>query len=645
MLMRIITIILFIAFSLNISAQDNQIAVKRSTQKVFINGKKYYLHTVQQGETLYSISKAYNLQTKDIAIENTDVFDGIQPDQTLKIPIIAGINSTEEEILSAGKYIVHTVEAGQTLYSISKKYDVSIEEIKAENPFIVDGIKVGHLIRIPKPKEDKIATAFNEPVKVDDGDKDGNFFYHEVEKKQTLYSIAKMYNVEIDDILKLNPEVAKDGLKAGVKIKIPKSNQDIIQVENYSANENKVVDTLKFVQQMDSLIQQEISQMDSAVMSLPCDSVINPIIDRPIHVALFLPFYTDKNKNIEIEKMIKKDEDFFPNSHFIEFYEGVLLALDTLRKEGKKVVLQVYDTKNDSATIANLLVKPELKNIDLIIGPSYYDEFIQVSSFAKENNIYIVSPFLSKQEILNQNPFVFQVIPSITTQLYYSIKKIVNKYKSNNLIYVTNSDIEKDKLSQVYKKMLNTFVSEVDSSVLLKEIQCSEHIIKQIEDALSVATENVIFVPCTDQAYISNLISTISLNTKDYKVTIIGLPVWTKFENIELEYFHRTNLHSFQPTYVDYNDSTTLDFIREYHFMFKHEPIAPFSFLGYDITRYFVKTLADYGKHFANCMPYIKYPTLSSDFLFIQKNIENGFENQSVKVINYNREFGIDLVK
>src|SRR3989339_1445298 len=107
MLARLLTVVLFVLFTINLNAQDTTITVKRSTQKVLVNGKKFYLHTVQKGETLYSISKAYNVLPKDIAIENTNVFEGIKPDQVLNIPIFQGVNSTEEEILSAGKYIVH----------------------------------------------------------------------------------------------------------------------------------------------------------------------------------------------------------------------------------------------------------------------------------------------------------------------------------------------------------------------------------------------------------------------------------------------------------------------------------------------------------------------------------------------------------
>ncbi|HBF87152.1 MAG TPA: hypothetical protein DDX39_00815 [Bacteroidales bacterium] len=642
MLARLLTVVLFVLFTINLNAQDTTITVKRSTQKVLVNGKKFYLHTVQKGETLYSISKAYNVLPKDIAIENTNVFEGIKPDQVLNIPIFQGVNSTEEEILSAGKYIVHKVEQSQTLYAISKIYNVTVDEIKSNNPLIGEGIKIGDLIRIPKLKEDRVAEAFKvEPEK--EIAKDNNYNYHEVEKKQTLYSIAKMYNVEVEDILKANPDVNANGLKAGEAIRIPKINNVII--EDFKAHNPKSVDTTKFVQQIDSLIQKTNTANNQQIISLPCDSNIKPIVGRPINIALFLPFHAEKNLRVDMDKLVKNEDEFYPNSHFIEFYEGVLLALDTLRKEGKNVLLQVFDTKNDSAKIVEILNKPELKTVDLIIGPSYFDEFMQVSEFAKQHGIYIVSPFLSKQEILTQNPFVFQVIPSITTQLYFSIKNILTKYKDRNFIYVSSANIEKDKLAQIYKKMIDGFVAEMASTITFKEIQGTGSISTNVENAMVQTKENVVFLPFTDQAQVSSIVSRLSLNAKEFKISIVGLPVWEKFENIDLEYFHRINLHSFQPTFVDYTDSTTMVFIKESHFMFKHEPEDPFSFLGYDITRYFVKSLSEYGKNFVNCIEHIDIPVLSTDFEFVKKNAEDGFENQSVKVIYFDREYNISLLK
>lgn len=625
MLNKLVLIVIFL-FVVNLTfAQETPIVVKRSTEKVFENGKKYYLHTVQKGETLYSISKAYNVDAKDIATENANVVDGIQPNKTLKIPIIVGKNSTEEEILSSGKFIVHKVEPQQTLYSISKQYETTVAIIQELNPEVVNGVKIGQLLRIPKKEE----TVTAKPVVAKNSN---DCILHTVEKSQTLYSISKKYNVEVDAILKENPEVAKDGLKVDGVIKIPKSKKQTI--ENETIEETKTVSKNPVViKSTNDTIAKKATEIKATTISS------QPIKNRAINISLFLPFHADRNKLIDIDAVTKGSDAFFPNSSFVSFYEGVLLAIDSLRREGISVNLNVYDTENDSAKIVKLLSNPVLKKSDLLVGPSYLDEFKMVSDFAKQNRIPIVSPFLSKKEILDENPFVFQVIPSLPTQLNLSVIKVFETYKNKNLIFITNKNIENDKIAQLYRKTLDSLAKI--SGKTLKVVSSSYFSLSQIEPSLSQTEENILFVPSNDQVYVSNIVSSIGIYGKKYNISMIGLPSWKKYDNIELEYYHRVNLHVFQPVFVDFSETITKNFIKEAHFLFKNEPNEPFAYIGFDVINYFTKALYQFGPSFTNNLSNFKKSGICIDFNFEKKSANDGFENSSVKVVKYNNEFDI----
>lgn len=140
----------------------------------------------------------------------------------------------------------HTVEAGETLYSLSRKYGVSVEEIKMSNDGLKKGLKLGQVVKIPSVRmidstessigstvtptrevsQDKPVAANQEPDQSqtpDAGTADGGTVNHKVAPKETLYSLSKRYNVTVDEIKAQNPDVAKHGLQVGQTLIIRKN--------------------------------------------------------------------------------------------------------------------------------------------------------------------------------------------------------------------------------------------------------------------------------------------------------------------------------------------------------------------------------------------------------------------------------------
>jgi LysM repeat protein len=124
--------------------------VLKSTNKLNIEGKSVYIHKVEQGQTLYAISKAYNVLIADIEATNDSLKNGLKAGMELKIPALSDKKSKEISLDNSGKFILHKVEKKQTLYAISKKYNISSEEIQQANPEIIEGLKEGNVIKIPQ---------------------------------------------------------------------------------------------------------------------------------------------------------------------------------------------------------------------------------------------------------------------------------------------------------------------------------------------------------------------------------------------------------------------------------------------------------------------------------------------------------------
>ena len=158
MLKRIIILLIPAIFA--VCGATAQVNIEISQEKVLENGQKFYLHTVQQGQTLYSICKAYSVKEKDVLNANPELQTGtLSIGQLIKIPI-------ENEISKDGKYIIYTVKKGETLYSLLKRFNTTEKEFYDSNPKLSrnESIRAGDEIYFPQKEktEDNTATTKTE---------------------------------------------------------------------------------------------------------------------------------------------------------------------------------------------------------------------------------------------------------------------------------------------------------------------------------------------------------------------------------------------------------------------------------------------------------------------------------------------------
>ena len=216
--------LIFLLYILSIGnfsfAQNDSIIIEKSTDKVIIGGQLYYVHIVKQGETLFSLSNVYEVSQKEIAKENPEIFLGLQIGQALKIPVITEGSQDSKPKMD---FIYHRVKKGQTLYSLSKKYNVSQEDIIACNPTVKYGINIDQIVKIPKSKDiveliqkAPINESLNDTVRII-----SEFIYHTVEKQETVYSLTRLYEITEDILLEHNPTMGEI-LNIGQVLKIPK---------------------------------------------------------------------------------------------------------------------------------------------------------------------------------------------------------------------------------------------------------------------------------------------------------------------------------------------------------------------------------------------------------------------------------------
>ena len=403
-------------------------------------------HTIKAGETLYSISKKYRIAIQSIERANPKIENhSLKIGTTIKIPKINNLETIE-------KNLIHQVEPKETLYGLGRKYGVSVGAIIAVNGGLTEGLKIGSKLLIPlnpidapgqkKPLNKGIKThivlqkgetfvriakihgvtiesvkalnpyksepfAVGAKLRIDTFYRLGpavkenvtpkKFKTHIVRPNQTLFSIIQKEKVEFSELLKYNPELAF-GLKAGMELLIPE---------------------LKIVTEIFG--KRWISFQDKQ----PIRQGIGP--NNKIDIVLMAPFYLKENKEDEI----------LPKSKFAtEFYLGATYALEVLRKKGMSVTMQVLDTERDSAKVLSLLKENDFSNTDLIIGPFYKGLSELVADRIK--NIPIASP-LSKTVNLTNRENLIQYIPEDAYVHKKVLDLILDEKQENELVILKDS--------------------------------------------------------------------------------------------------------------------------------------------------------------------------------------------------------------
>lgn len=618
-------------------AFGQKVKVERSDEKVKIGNELYYIHEVRKGQTLYSISKAYNVSQRVIARENPDILLGLRPGQVLKIPFRLAREEGKAERDTA-RYRYYKVKKGETLYSLSQKFQVPQETIRRHNPVLYDQeLKARQTIRLPKADAEKpVLEGKKEVVERESED----YLYHKVREKETLYSLSKQYDVEIRKIIEANEQLREEELQFGSVVRIPKSEARKEEEKSPLLVKDETDRPRDTVPAYYRMVRKHLPSCDSS----------GYYKRHTIQVGVFLPLFLEKNqekyyidssevddRGEKIYKKVKRDQPYvYPRSeNFIEFYEGVLMALDSLSEQGLSVNVRVFDTSGDSNRIRQLLRSENVTNLDLIIGPAYRNNFSVMARFARENRIHVVSPFSESTRWLKKNPYIIQIYPSKNAQLD-QFASYISRYSDKNMVLVHTGDSLYYPEIRAFKNKIFTYISHDTSfaDVRFKEVAFRDSLF-YLQQAMNKGEENVVIVPSEEEAFVTDVVNNLNtLAKKGYDLRVFGYSNWQDFVNIEAEYFYNINLCLFTSFHVDYQRPAVKRVVRTYRDMFYSEPTR-YVFHGFDIAYYFMNALYRYGREFEDCLYQYDIPLCHSDYRFYRRNRDSGLENVSLYLLQY----------
>ncbi len=618
-------------------AQMDPVEVVRSDDKIVIENKVYYIHIVKPGHTLYSISRVYEVSQKEILLENPNAYIGLQPGQALKIPFVPATPLEDAGPEDAGgDYVLHTIEPGQTLFFLSRYYQVDMDDIIRLNPGSEEGLNVSQVVRIPAQKVYIDREGF--PAQ------DDNYIHHKVEQGETLYSLSRKYEVPVRAIRRANDKLIW-GLKYGEYLRIPKYADE--DPDDY------VVADIPLDKIAADPLEVDVFDMGMIIDS-DCTDFNYREYNRPFNVALMLPLFIERNFPAQVPDDLDREEarKLYPDHiwdmnelyhetvPFLEFYEGALIAVDSLVKAGLSVNLNVYDTRRNTDNVRAILQKPGFRNTDLIIGPVYPENMKIVADWALQNRVNIVSPLTSRTELLAGNPYLFQVTPSASVELEQA-SVFISNFASSNFVLVHKNDLFEINMVNAFKNNIFrhfSYNSGFDNLVFKEVLYINPTV--NIEQSLVRGEKNIVIIPSSDQAFVSDVLMRLNILSRAYDITIFGLNDWQRFANLEVEYLHNMELHFASPFFIDYDNENVKDFLRRFRDKYKTEP-SHYGFQGYDIMFYFLQAMKNFGPDFHECLPIIRTELLQADFLFRKSDFQNGFENNGVTIVKYDKDMNI----
>ena len=552
-----------------------------SGQPGAVDQNSTFQHLVLKGETVYSISQMYRTTVNEINRLNPGASQGIAVGQRLTIPQRRVISEEKEE-----NYRFHTILPKETLYSVSRTYSLKPEDVMLSNPGLsAETFQAGRTIRIPFFESYEVIAPFENQTKN---------IIHPVQKKETLYSIARTYQVEVADIERLNPMLA-GGLKANMELIIPVKR---------------------------SLLEKDTRSRENEANRLLSQNLPSKKVDV-MKVGLLLPFLDETGRG---------------HLRLQEYYEGFLMAVEEMKIKGVNIELFVFEIGRGDNTnkLKSLLETMEMRSLNLVIGGVNDAQIRLISDFSRSNNIKYVVPFSQSNGEVLSNGNIFQVNPlSSGTYAKASSTFVQSLGNANtNVIFVTSGQNDKKEFTDELQKQLR------ENQIKYESISLSGSINQAIMPLLRQGKENVIVPSSADSNTLRQLIDELKQVRETDSLTeirLFGYPEWQTYTD-QIDDYHLFGTYIYTPFFIDKNHPDTEAFTRNFHKWYGRNLMdthPSYGLWGYDTGLFFMTALNRYGTRFEQDIQKMRVNSLQFAFHFERMNNWGGFINNGLFFVYY----------
>ncbi len=498
-------------------------------------------YTVEPKETRWSIAHKYGITIDSMLVLNPELSkttNYLAAGQELRMPKPLGSSLENQE---TQLYISYTVPPKMNFYRLEKEYNVKSDEIVRLNPEIVErgGLKEGMVIRLPEKKTD--------PGEINTE----NYIFYEVKPKQTEFSLTRKLGISYVDLLELNPDL-KDGLKAGMVLKLPKDQTGDFEVRN-------------------ALVLDKLILLDS----------INPI-NKP-SLMFLLPFRLNR-LDLRDKESVKET---IGNKNYLKYslglYSGALIAIDSIAKLGISVDVKTFDNQLDQLRTKEILMHENLHNVSAIVGPLDLPSLKEVAVQALQYQVPVIAPIPTKSDLSLSNVFFSYTSDHVLRERM--LKYIEGKVTDQNIIIIADekSSAVRDTISERFPLAKVLKVQEEEKNIGIdREI---------LATMLSEEFDNWVFVETGNFKLISSVVSILNAfedsyldletSTKKLKVKMLTTNKNRDFDNDIISSTHLSNLNFTYPSV--YREVGNSSFVNAYRRRFGDVPDR-YAVRGFDLT-------------------------------------------------------------
>ena len=510
------------------------------------------------------------------------------------------------------KYIDYKVKEGETMRTIASDLDMKTSDLLRLNPNFGRKPKVNSVIVIPSKKVKSKDGAVEDDVLKQEGNTEEengkavteeseeelnkNFVTYEVKKGDTFYSLTRFYNVSQEKMIALNP-VLSEGLKVGQIIKLREIEEGVTVIENHI---------------YEDVVEEYIS----------------------LKVALLLPFKTNENDSIKAKKLFTKSKLV---NIVTDFYLGAEIAVDSLRKQGIDIDLNVYDTETKNTKIRSIISEKNLNSNDVIIGPLYSEE---AEIVANSVNTPVIYPFYSKNQYKFSSSELIKSSPEKKVFREELTTYVKDNFSKGSIIIVGDGKSASNSSNAIIKQSLEA--SDSISIVHVLKPQKGYIAKNRFLKILKPYQDNWVVLTSDNAVLIENAVNSLISLPDSTHIRVFAINKGKAFDKIANSKLAKINLTYVSDEYVDELSASTQLFNKQYYK--KNKALPSFhATKGFDITYDVLMRLASGDKLKKTFKEGASY-RIESKFDYSNET-SSTYENKGLFIVQYNKDLSLTRLK
>ena len=427
---------------------------------------------------------------------------------------------------------------------------------------------------------------------------------HKVKKKETVFGISRAYGLTIEELINANPEMKQQGyeLKKGAVLNIPYP-KSVIE-------------------------KQEAERAAKARKAAEEAAKANDVRNREIRLGVMLPLH-DINGD---------------GRRMMEYYRGVLMACDSLKKQGVSIDLHAWNTAEDG-NVYKVLENPAAAKCDLIIGPLYSKQMDALSDFVAKHDIRLVIPFSINAPQLTTNRNIFQIFQSLNEVSEATISHYLERFKDCHTVVIDCNDTTSKK--GVFTFALRRQMESRGMECVVTNLKSSE---ENFSRAFSRTKPNVVVLNTGRSQELGVAFSKINglkANNPELDITMFGYSDWLLYTHRYLENYYKYNTYIPSVFYYNPLSPATQQFQQKYRQNFSSDMqnlLPRFAITGFDHAYFFLKGLHKYGKTFNGAEGMFGYPPIQTPLKF-ERYGNGGLRNKTLLFIHYKPDHLMETFK